>query len=468
VTLAIALSAAALILAQAGEVAGPKAVGYLGTRLAWTEGFREGDPAAPPAAALYGPPRLALLTEANVQLRVAPGEGFDLFADLSLFVNVETRASGPLAGAARLGNQLVPSELYANLGFHPHLNGLVGRKRLVWGPGFAWNPADVLDPPKDPTDPSLQRAGAWMVRLEAPFERFTVTALWAPKVTVLEAGLPRRLLSPPEGGEAEQLLAVRLYVLAADTDLGFYWFWSDRYADAVPRSHRAGASLSRTFFRDLELHLEALAQRGRDVWRVRPECLAGGSPAAPAACAQAGIDPLSRPGLTSGAVYLRAIGGGRWTFPDDSFLSAEYAYDGTGLDGGEAEGRQQLLSVLPALLDLAPRLPPEVRAGLPDPGALLFAGGEGQPVRFAFRPERRHYLFLVWQKPRIADDFTATATLLLGLEDRSGLLAPALAWSAREWLALSLLAQLPFGPAGSELGSLPFRFRALFEVRAWY
>ena len=457
-TLAIALPAAALVLAQAGEAAGPKAVGYLGTRVGWTEGFGEADPAAPPAAVLYGPPRLGLLTEANVQLRVAPGEGYDLFADVSLFVNVETQASGPLAGAARLGNQLVPSELYANLGFHPHLNGLVGRKRLVWGPGFAWNPADVLDPPKDPTDPSLQRAGAWMVRVEAPFERFTLTALWAPRATVVEAGLPRRFLSPPGGGEAEQLLAARLYVLAADADLNLYWFWSNRYADAVPRSHRAGASLSRTFFRDLELHLEALAQRGRDVWQARPECLASRSPAAPAACIAAGTDPLSHPGLDSGAVYLRAIGGGRWTFADDSFLSAEYAYDGTGLDAGEFEARRQFLTALPGLIDIAPRLP----------GALLLGEGEGQPVRFAFRPERRHYLFLVWQKPRIADDFTATATLLLGLEDRSGLLAPGLAWSAREWLALSLLAQLPFGPHGSELGSLPFRFRAFFEARAWY
>jgi hypothetical protein len=287
-------------------------------------------------------------------------------------------------------------------------------------------------------------------------------------VTALESGLPRRFLFPPQGGEAEQLLAARLYVLAADADLNLYWFWSNRYADAVPRSHRAGASFSRTFFRDLEVHLEALAQRGRDAWRVRPECLSGGSPAAPVACAQAGIDPLAHPGLASDAVYLRAIGGGRWTLADDSFVSAEYAYDGTGLDDGEFEGRRRLLSILPALLDLAPRLPPEARAMLPDPGALFLAGGEGQPVRFAFRPQRRHYLFLVWQKPRIADDFTATATLLWGLEDRSGLLAPSLAWSAREWLTLTLLAQLPFGPAGSELGSLPFRFRAFFEARAWY
>ncbi len=458
-TLAIAV-AAALLLAQAGEAAGPQAVGYLGSRAGWTEGWGEGDPAAPPLAALYRPPRLGLLTEANVQLRVPLREGWDVFADVSLFVDAGTSAGGALAGAARVGNELVPSEIYANLGFHQHLNGLVGRKRLVWGPGFAWNPADVIDPPKDPTDPTLQRAGAWVVRAEAPFERFTVTALWAPRVTALEAGLPRRFLFPPGGGGAEQLLAARLYVLAADADVNVTWFWSDRYADGVPGSHRVGLSASRTFLGDLELHLETLAQQGRDVWKVRRQCLTGAA-ASPVAC-----DPLARPGLLSGAVYLRAIGGGRWTFADDSFLSAEYAYDGTGLDSGEFGDRQRFLSMLPSLLALGPGSPGGV--ALPDPGALLPSGGEGQPVRFAFRPQRRHYLFLVWQKPRIADDFTATAMLLWGLEDRSGLVAPSLVWSAREWLTLSLLAQLPFGPAGSELGSLPFRFRAFFEARAWY
>ncbi len=449
---------AALLLAQAGDAAPPRATGYLDARVGWTEGWGEGEPSAPPLAALYRPPRLGLLTEANVQLRVPLGEGWDVFADVSLFANAETGAGGPLAAAAHVGNQLVPSELYANLGFHPHLNGLVGRKRLVWGPGLAWNPADVLDPPKDPTDPSLQRAGAWMVRAEAPFERFTVTALWAPRATALESGLPRRFLFPPGGGGAEQLVAARLYVLAADADLNLYWFWSDRYADGVPGSHRAGVSASRTFFRDLELHLETLAQQGREAWAVVPACLMGGS-ASPVAC-----DPLARPGLLSGAIYLRAIGGGRWTFPDDSFVSAEYAYDGTGLDSREFGDRERFLAMLPSLL--APG--PGAQVGFPDPAALLASGGEGQPVRFAFRPQRRHYLFLIWQKPRIADDFTAAATLLWGLEDRSGLLAPSLTWSAREWLTLSLLAQLPFGPAGSELGSLPFRFRAFFEARAWY
>jgi len=50
----------------------------------------------------------------------------------------------------------------------------------------------------------------------------------------------------------------------------------------------------------------------------------------------------------------------------------------------------------------------------------------------------------------------------------TGLLAPGLAWSAREWLLLSLFAYVPFGGRDTEYGSLPFRFRAILEARAYY
>jgi hypothetical protein len=167
-------------------------------------------------------------------------------------------------------------------------------------------------------------------------------------------------------------------------------------------------------------------------------------------------------------VYAQAVAGTRTTFSDDSLVSAEYFYNGTGLSVAQFRDRQRLLAALPQLASLRALLPPAAQAQLPDPVALLGAGEAGQPQRFAFRPSRRHYLFLVWQKPRIADDFTAGATLLAGLEDWSGLLAPSLSWSAREWLSLAAFAFVPFGAPDSEYGGLPFRFRAFLEVKAYY
>jgi hypothetical protein len=160
-----------------------------------------------------------------------------------------------------------------------------------------------------------------------------------------------------------------------------------------------------------------------------------------------------------GAYYVRVIAGTRYTFADESLLSLEYFFNGTGLDAAQFDRRQALLDQLPTLLALSPG------ATLPDLGG---AGGDGAPVRFAFQTLRRHYFFLVYQKPRIADDFTAAATAIVGLEGPSAIIAPSLAWSARDWLNLSLYCYVPVGARTSEFGSLPFRFRALLELRAFY
>ncbi len=464
------IAAIALCLVAAADAGGDatRATGYLDLRGGWTLDWGSSD-AAPPVAALYGPPTLSLLTEGNVQLRLRLAAWADLVADVSLFVNMESGATGPLAGALAFGNLAVPSELYASLAVAPNLGALVGRKRVVWGSGFAWNPSDLLNPPKDPTDPTFQRAGAWMVRLEAPFERFTATALWAPKVTAIQAGLPRRFLYEPGGSEAEQIFAARVYVLVADADVNLMWFWSNRYADDLPHSQRLAGSFSR-YFGEWELHAEAIAQRGRDTLVVDAGCLpVPGGPIDPLlACAAAGRSPVTRPFEGADAIYAQVVAGTRTTFWDESLLSVEYDYNGTGLTPAQWSDEQRFLAVLPELESLGPTLPPDVAARLPDPVALLGGAGPGQPPRFVFRQQRRHYLLAVFQKPRIADDFTASATAIWGLEDLSGLVAPGLSWSAREWLLLSLFAYVPFGGRDTEYGSLPFRFRAILEARAYY
>jgi hypothetical protein len=413
-------------------------------------------------ARLFGMPAATSLTEANAQLRLTFREGYDLFSDFSLFVNAQSASSGALGTGATASVRAEPSEVYLNLGFSEHLNGLIGRKRLVWGSGFAFNPADLLNPPKDPTDLTLQRAGAWMIRLEAPFEHFTLSALWAPKVTQLEGGLPGRFLYQPGGSEAEQLFAVRAYALILKSDVNLMWFWSNRFADTLPHSHRFAASFSRYFFTDYEFHFEGVLQRGRDTLLADPSCLPTGTSFAPLfQCVAQGRSPIGAFLSDSKALYTRVIVGSRYTFRDDSLVSLEYLFNGTGLSGAQYDDRNRLLSVLPTLVALSP-------VAAAQANSLLGATDAGQPVRFNLQTLRRHYLFLVYQKPRIADDFSVTATTVVGLEGPSLLFAPSASWSAKEWLTLSLFAFIPVGSTVSEFGSLPFRFRAMLEVRAFY
>src|SRR5206468_241692 len=60
------------------------------------------------------------------------------------------------------------NELYVLQEVTPWLNVMVGKKRLTWGAGQAFNPTDLVNVRKDPTDPTFQRAGAWLARLEVP------------------------------------------------------------------------------------------------------------------------------------------------------------------------------------------------------------------------------------------------------------------------------------------------------------
>ena len=459
---------AALVVCQA-EPARVKANGYLSERVSLSAGWAQDDPHAPGLAQLVGLPLASSLTEANAQVRLLFADGYDLYADLSLFVGAQSDPGGLLPAGPSTSARIEPSEAYLNLGFSEHLNGLVGRKRLTWGSGFALNPSDLLNPRKDPTDPTAQRSGAWMARLEAPFQSFTLTALWAPKVTRTSLGLPTRFLFEPGGREAEQLFAARAYALVADSDVNLMWSWSNRYADSLPHSHRFAASFSRYFFGDYELHVEATLQRGRDTPIVDRACLPSGFSFQPLEDCQAAGRPLMAPsGLSDPrAFYVRAVVGTRTTFKDESMLSVEYYFNGTGLDAAQFEDRNRLFDLLPPLWELAQQRGIEI-----DPAQALGTGGttgsDGAPQRFDFTTVRRHYLLLVYQKPRIADDFTASLTTIIGLEGPSALFAPSLSWSAREWLTLGLWAFLPVGSDSSEYGSLPLRFRALLEVRAFY
>ena len=179
-----------------------------------------------------------------------------------------------------------------------------------------------------------------------------------------------------------------------------------------------------------------------------------------AICRAQGRPLVSSTDSDPSAIYVRFVAGTRYTFSDDSLLSLEYFFNGTGLDAAQFGDRQRLLDLAPTLLSLSP--------GTQLPDLLGSTDGTGGPLRFAFDTQRRHYLFLVYQRPHIADDFTVTATAIVDLEGPSAVLAPSLTWSAREWLNFTLFAFVPVGSRTSEFGSMPFRFRAMFEAKAFY
>jgi len=423
-------------------------------------------------------PSLQEILEGNIQLKINIGSKLFIYSDVSLIYQngwlfydkdgMGGRVKIDDHDVATLRPFVVPSELFVSLTPKPWLNLLVGKKRIIWGSGLAFNPTDLINPPKDPTDPNFQRAGQWVARIELPFEKFTFTTLFAPQVLYQQNGLPFAMMKYPDYPLADgtkpaddsyhYLLAARLYLLLFNTDINLFYFFSNKYNDSFENTSRFGGSFSRYFFTDYELHVKALFQVGSGKLYPNHQCANGGLCNPQTA--------LFASKLSDGNLYPRVLVGGRTQFRDESTLSLEYYYQSDGYSAQEFEDYLRLLSRA-QMAGISP-------AGQP-------AGGTNGsvPQRFTFDPLRRHYLIVSYNKPKIRDDFSVGATLIAGLTDLSGTLSPTVSWNAQEWLTLSLFGFVPIRgiPVGtvtvndvqySEYSLLPMDFRFLFEARAYY
>lgn len=315
----------------------------------------------------------------------------------------------------------------------PHLLLTAGKKRSTWGSGQMASPSDVLNPPRDPTDPALQRAGFLHLRADAAFESWTVSALFAPGVLRTANSLPAELLLDDDD-ELHYAAALRGYALLFDTDVNAWVVWSNRYGDAFENHLRYAFSLSRTIFLEHEVHADVLVEQGSTRLYVEPDCVGG--PRAILACALAGTPIADDALLDSERVLPKILVGWRWMPPDGSMVTAEYLYQADGMVKAEYDDLKEI-AVLAGTAQ---------RSGAPGAVALPGApadGGDETPVRVSFAPQRRHYLLLSWLKPQVADDFTLQASAIVPVEDLSMLVSGSVAWQAQQWLTLSVLGFLP-------------------------
>jgi len=440
-------------------------------------------------------PALANLTEANIQLKLQWKDRAQGLADLSYIYQgggwfygrdaAGQRARVAAHDVAALHPAALMSELYGTLNLGAHANLTVGKKRVVWGSGLAINPTDLLNPPKDPTDPTLQRAGSWLARAEFPFDEFTVTLIGAAKATRQYAGVPSALIWYPDYKAAGQdpgdqlshyALAARVYGLWQETDINVMYYFTNAYNDAFTDKSRVGLSLSHVFWNAIELHVDGIAQRGSSriyLDKLDPTVMATGD-----------VSRL-RTKLNDTDIRPKLLLGARW-MPEDagakplSFLlkdatfSLEYYYNGEGYSAKEFRDVGNALTLMGKAAALGITVPA---------GSSLFAApgvsDPGSPQKFAFEPMRRHYLFLSYMRPMIYDDFTANAVFILGAEGWSGQFAPSVSWSAQEWLSLTLAGFVTVPGLSSqglqvadrsyaEYGLQPTDWRAFFSARVFY
>lgn len=406
---------------------------------------------------LDGTPGLTELVEGNVQLKLTPHEKVKLVTDTSLFWQGAWLIQGGERELPNYRPTVVVSELYADLPLQEHFRLLVGKKRIVWGAGLAFNPTDVLNPPKDPTDPTFQRAGAWLAEAEWGFEKVALSLVGAARATQQFAGLPTALVYDKSDGADHWAFTARLYVLLADIDLNFIYAFTNQYNDAFTNKSRAGLSFSRVFGA-LEVHGEALLYSGSARVTVNPTCVSN-----PGRCVVTGVPLAERKDLDASYLNAQALIGARWQFDGGAFVSAEYYFNGEGQPHGDFQSLATLALSNPALAQAA-------ILGTTDPGS---------PQKFTLTAFRRHYLAAQVSVPQLWDDWTLGGAAIIGLDDLSMQLVPQVQWMPWEWLQLTAAAYLPLAGLASEgvevdgtrYGQFtlsPFQTRLMFQARAFF
>jgi hypothetical protein len=297
----------------------------------------------------------------------------------------------------------------------------VGKQRVAWGSGFAWNPTNRLEPPKNAFNTTLEQEGALAARLD------WVPSAWASLVLVgaTTDATPRDLpLETPEP-ERRDSLALRARFVVKDTDVALV---------------ASGGKNQRTLLgldlaRDLgwtAVHAETAVYRGAEMLPPRDD-----------------------------TVFVRVVAGALRTSGDDAF-ALEYFYNGEGYSDA-ATGRWL------AGLDQAwaaatnPALPPEVQQG----ALAVYVAGATIPYT-AGLGLRRHYLHASWTRGGATSVWTGAVRAVLGLDDGAFALTPGLGWAPRGNVTLNLDAVLLLGPEDSEYrlapvrGALQARLKVLF------
>ena len=324
-------------------------------------------------------------------------------------------AYGHLRGEAGAGQQGFSRDLHVfrlSLAVQPVpiLNIEVGKTRLRWGKGYAFNPAAFVDRPKDPGDPEEALEGFVLARAE-----LTKSFDGPLKTISLEVALlpVHEGVNEDFGRPGYENFAARLSLLLFDADIDLVAL------SGGSRTVRYGLGLAYNITSNLEVHAEAAWLPDVGVLRL----VSGESPRAEERAA------------------LRVLGGARFLTPQETTFIVEYFYNGAGASPGQIGLFYQQL-------------------GIVEPAAIIDCFRVPFPMR--------HYLYArVSQKePFGVLDFYPAVIGIVNLEDGSFTLTPELLYKGIVNLELRLRGTVIVGRAETDFGERPNDAR--IELRARY
>jgi hypothetical protein len=347
-------------------------------------------------------------TELNVQPK-CKSDTTTVYADFSAFLTADgfyksvneagdTVASGVPARQRTIGQGIV-NEVYAAKESEGGLAALLGKKRVVWGSGFSFNPTDLLNPAKDPSEPATQRSGAWLGQLEDISAARTLTLLASPETSDRLGGMPETWQ------KQHYLFGARAYSLLAGTDVNLMVYDSNLYHDRFQHKLRYGASAAR-FFGALGFHGEVLLTKGSDRLYADPACTK--DEAAIGRCQVLGHPALGASRIDDARIYAKALVGVRYHFEDDAQFIMELLHQ----DDGYTKAEFQNLATL---------------AGFAQENGQTLPLGSG--VAVAAQPQMKNYLVVHYGDYKVTDDFGLNGEAIANLQQQSGYVGPGLSYS---------------------------------------
>jgi len=311
------------------------------------------------------------------------------------------------AGAA-IGFAL--DEAYGEMQLSDSLLIMLGAKIYNWGNGYAFNPAGFVNPAKDPENPDAVGQGILSGSIEVSkslsrgiLNNFSLDLIAIPPVSASTA---------PSGDILDTDLAVKLYLLALDTDLDFMGYWSG----SAPV--RIGMDFSRNILPSLEVHGEAAYSFGQSL-----TYMSSGTP------------------LTASVDSLSYLGGLRWLNALNMTSILEFYHDDAGMTANDYEGYLAYL-----------------RSAMASGNAALVSQARSDYKSLSLRPSiERDYIYfkLSWPEPFDIVDFTPAVSAVYSADDGSAMAAISLSYTPFTNFEVDMSPAIFLGPASSQYGSKP-------------
>jgi len=192
-------------------------------------------------------------------------------------------------------------EGYVSISPAPNLTLDAGKKPVLWGTGYAWNPAGFLNRTKDPDDPGLNLEGRTCLGMDY-IKSFSGVGLNNIGVTALILPVIDGFANTELGENKDVNAAVKLYFLLHDTDIDLIWF------NGPDQPHSFGIDFAKNLAPHFAVHGEMAFQKDVPVQKVKPNGSLG----------------QTQENQVSGLVGLRYLN------THDTTFIAEYYHNGAG------------------------------------------------------------------------------------------------------------------------------------------